>query len=1098
MSRITIDVPVIVRQTKEEGKLVYNIRPLFFAHPFVSARRYDKAENLFKSEIKYYIQNLGTNRSSLSSFLWYRFFPELKYNVELFEINLGKQFIKDYFAYVVFEIQNHKYVYFPFINNYMFISSSENSKQSDLKKEVAEKLVYLFKQEKKNLGGATINTQVYNSLKNEFVGTITSSVVLENAQFPFEHDPLEALFASMGMQTDFDGGVEVYKVARDLTEHYPNNLLSAWYREDIVESLQKITFSTKNTSYVIVGNKGVGKKSVIHESLYRYLKTVSEKDTETWQKIWHIDPTRIIAGMSVVGMWQKRFEAIIKYIQDRRKDINQARDKAQDKMLFDNIVALLRIGKSSQNDMTLSDVLKSYIEKKSLAVILLATPEEWKIVQEKDRRFADLFRVIRLDEPPMIDAVKMVLQNRKLLEIQHACTISTHAIYKLFSIQRNYFKRNALPGGVMQLLNQLSVKHRFNSIDVYEVEEEFQDFSGLSKQIMDESQVFQENEVKEEIESQLVGQEQAVDALSDVVHIIKSKLANPYKPKGSFLFIGPTGVGKTQAAKVLSQYISSNQQALMRFDMNEYIDDYAVYRLIGDNTNPEGQLTGKVRYNPFGIVLLDEIEKAHPKVHDLLLQVLDDGRLTDSLGRTVDFSNTIIIMTSNIGAERTSSAIGFEKSQGDLDAIYKKAVENHFRPEFINRIDKIVIFKSLEKENILGIARLQINELLKRDGFVRRTTILNISEKALEWVTNRGFNQKMGGRALKRQIEKDLTALSAQQLLNIEGEGSIIMSIDIENEQLIPRIVSLEFEKTKELNFLPDLPSEQKAKGFYGRLLKQIEKIERNIRRYERDREDVVIINDNEAGLDWQYYDFKDKLINTKDNVKETMLGFREAQFKGGPVIPLRLKGGGLGSYIQKNTSSYSTKGLRELMKDRLFQEEAIKEINEYYRFAANQFNSMNTEMVDAFLDVQFLEIQFNSFMDGSSNQVTLQYESSIEGKGMDEIQYLMNLHILYFEQADIQHEVDRKNRSIIAEAHGLFDIIKGEQGYHLFYRNHQSPLPIKVSILEDDNEYSKVLRLYDLKNTLTDLRTGLTNDVHINADELKLLLYAGVMNDKS
>ena len=161
---------------------------------------------------------------------------------------------------------------------------------------------------------------------------------------------------------------------------------------------------------------------------------------------------------------------------------------------------------------------------------------------------------------------------------------------------------------------------------------------------------------------------------------------------------------------------------------------------IRDSYNPEGQLTGKVRYNPFGILLLDEIEKAHPKVHDLLLQVLDDGRLTDSIGRTVDFTNTIIIMTSNVGARAVSSQLGFGQNLANDAAIYRKSVGDMFRPEFINRIDRIVIFKPLALAHILNIARLQIKELLQRDGFVRRSTILNISQEALEWVAQRGYD----------------------------------------------------------------------------------------------------------------------------------------------------------------------------------------------------------------------------------------------------------------------------------------------------------------------------------------------------------------------
>ncbi len=883
-----------------------------------------------------------------------------------------------------------------------------------------------------------------------------------------------------------------------MNDKFPGELLSAWYREDLVTRLGHSMFSQENTPFVLVGKEGVGKKSIIHEALYRYLRNIKKDEPEWNKKIWHLDPTRIIAGMSIVGMWQKRFESILKYVINRRLIQKKNRDKSSDILFFDNAVALLRIGQSAQNDMTLSDVLKPYLEKRLIQTVLVASPEEWKIIQEKDRRFADLFSVIRVDEPDMMTAVKMVLQRRKLLEVEYGCKISAHAIYKLLAIHRNYFKRRALPGGVMKLLNQMAVKYKFHNIDVNEVENEFEDYSGLTPLITDDTVVFKENDIRNELSLKLVGQDAAVDALADVLHGIKAKLVNPAKPKGSFMFIGPTGVGKTQAAKILSEFMLGGEEKLMRFDMNEYIDGTAVSRLIGDAHNPEGQLTGKVKYNPFGIVLLDEIEKAHPKVHDLLLQVLDDGRLTDSLGRTVDFSNTIIIMTSNVGADRVASRLGFGTGRHEIDSIYRKALENNFRPEFINRIDKVVIFQPLKEKYILGIARLQINELLKRDGFVRRTTILNISEEALTWVSGRGFDEKMGGRALKRQIEKDLTALSAEQLLRSESDTPIIMDIFLEKDRLLPRITSLDFIPTGNGEWIPSLPEEKKGKKFYGRLLKSIENTERKIQRFE-DRNirknDMIVVSDSGDSLDWQYYDFKDRIINVKEKVKETMLGFRDNYFKGGPAIPLRLKGGGLGSFIQKSTGS--SKGYRQLMKDKLFQEQALSEINEFYRLASDQFDSLNSEFLDNYLDVAFLGLSARGFLKENSDEITIRYKSCIDGKGKKELDYLMSLHQRYFEDADIQFEVNKKAKIIHADAHSLYALMKGERGIHLFYRTHQAPLPIKVDIdpsyYDDGFSEMKVIRLYDLKATLTDLRTGFSNDVGITPKEFKLILYAGL-----
>ena len=493
----------------------------------------------------------------------------------------------------------------------------------------------------------------------------------------------------------------------------------------------------------------------------------------------------------------------------------------------------------------------------------------------------------------------------------------------------------------------------------------------------------------------MVGQPKAVDTLTDVIHIVKAKLNNPSKPLGSFLFIGPTGVGKTQAAKVLCNYLMGNEDRLIRFDMNEYIDELAMQRLIGDYYNPEGQLTGKVRYNPFGIVLFDEIEKAHPKIHDLLLQVLDDGRLTDSLGRTVDFSNTIIIMTSNIGAREASMNLGYNTKSRDDSAIYRKAVENHFRPEFINRIDRIVIFNPLELNHILNIARLQIHDLLKRDGFVRRTTILNISKDALEWVAQRGFNAKMGGRALKRQIEKDLTTLSAEQLISTKSDHPILFEILLKDDKLSPTITPLEFAKPLKKDLLPELPEETKGKVFYNKLIRRIGAIEGKVRFLEESQDSnsdeiIVIGNEKGANLNWQYYDFKEKIAAIKQKITNLSLGFRDRYFKEKPAIPLRLKANSL---YPRNEGWGASKAVRLNLQDRLFQQEAIKEINENYQYANSNFTSLESEFIDSYLNVTFLEFFSKGFLKGKTDKIILNFESLINGLGDTQIEYLFNLY---------------------------------------------------------------------------------------------------------
>lgn len=1089
MAFVALTIPVLVQDVVIEEKPHYYIRPLFLSYPIATNHRFELAVNQFKKEVKNYFKGYILDRQSADRLLWYLFNPETQYKQFSLRFNIGKQFIEGIFGVAYFELNNFLFVCLPKLANFMFIATKDKNGKINLEEQV-EKVAQKKLREIRDENQSEFDPKIYFSSKKDFFTTIKVNINIGNTGFKFEQTSDHLFFSRLMGDSDFDGAVEIEKVGFDLNSKYPAGLRRAFYQDHLVTKVFQILFNKENTPIALVGPKGVGKHTIIQETVWRYQSNFYQTKKGGTQRIWHIDPTRIITGMSIVGMWQKRFEAILKYVRKPSENSNLA-----DKILIDNAVALIRIGKSASNSMTLADVLKPYLEKRQIQLTILASTEEWKILQEKKRRFTDLFQVIRLHEPELETATRIVLQQRKELELKNGTTFTIQAINQLFTIQRNYLKNIPLPGSIMNLMQQLAVKYRFSKIDAPEVRQEFKDFSGLEERIFDASHQFQTEEVDKIIGQELVGQPLAVQTLSDVVHIIKAKLADRSKPLSSFLFIGPTGVGKTQAAKVLCKFLMGNEDQLIRFDMNEYIDEYAVQRLIGDYHNPEGQLTGKVRYQPFGILLLDEIEKAHPKVHDILLQVLDDGRLTDSLGRTVDFSNTIIIMTSNIGAKEASVQLGFKTDKFDESAVYRKAVENHFRPEFINRIDRIVIFNPLELNHILRIARLQIKELLQRDGFVRRTTILNISKDALEWVAQRGYDARMGGRALKRQIERDLTTLSAEQLITTYNDNPIIFDITLENGQLKPQINALEFVSPIEENWIPDLPDISEGRRFYGILLRAIEKLEFSIEQYEEEGEIAPqkMIITGAGSLNWQHYHFKNKVVEVKENIKTIMLGFRDNYFKEAPAIPLRLKRGHL---IPRK--EWATKGIRENFKDRLFQQEALKEISEAYYFAAAQFDSLKSEFIDNFLNVALLKLFGNGFLKGHTDKIHLRLTSSITGMGDWEIQFLIDRYVEVFKMLDIQYQISKDKKNIIAEGHSLYHLLKGEAGIHLFYIAHQNPLPIKLQIdTEGDNSSInpefKVIRIYDGTNTLTDLRTGFSNAVNITASEFKLLLYAGI-----
>ncbi|MEM6724545.1 MAG: AAA family ATPase, partial [Bacteroidota bacterium] len=1067
----------------------------FFSYPSVNAPRFERAINQMKKEIRRSFKGFELERKTMDDLFWYLFNPELTYQTYHLDLVVGAQLIKGEFGAAHFFLKDHCFVVLPAFDNYLFIASPNEKGKYNLHLDVEAVITKKIRDHNK-VSNDKFYFEDYLAPKGAFLTEVTLGVNIDNAAFAFEEDPLDAFFARMGGNFEFSGEVEIERVGSNLNEKYPTDLTRAYFVEDNVKRLSSIIYGTDNTPLVIVGEEGVGKRSLIQETIFRYCEAHSKEREERLERVWHIDPTRIISGMSIVGMWQKRFESILRFVINRREKF----DRRTDKILIDNVIAMLRIGKSSQNDMTLADVLKPFLEKRQLQLVLIATPQEWKIIQEKDRRFADLFQVIRHQEPSVETAVKMVVEQRKHLELDNDCQITTLAITQLFAIQRNYLRRKALPGSVMKLLRQLAVKFKGGFIDAPEVRTEFEHYSGIHQEIFDENYKFQKREVRTAIANQLIGQPDAVEALSDVIHLIKSKLNNPDKPLSSFLFIGPTGVGKTQAAKVLTNYLMGQEEAMIRFDMNEFIDDYAVQRLIGDYHNPEGLLTGQVRYRPFGVLLFDEIEKANPKVHDLLLQVLDDGRLTDSVGRTVDFTNMIVIMTSNVGARDAASQVGYSITNESEAAVYRKAVERSFRPEFINRIDQIVIFNPLEIEHILNIAHLQIRELLSRDGFVRRTTILNISGEALEWVARRGFDARMGGRALKRQIERDLTTLSAQQLVGTYTERPIIFDILLKEDKLEPQITSLEFIEPLEEGWLPEFMNERQGRKFYGNMLRKIERLEDQVVGPQDEEMSYgsgspYIDTSDSNSLDWQFYWFKDVLVEFKESVRRKILGFGHDILEEAPVIPLRLKRVKTASLIITNENSRSKE--RDVLRDKLFQEDGLAEIRDMYQFEQAHFDKMQSGFINDLLDMELLQLFSKGFKHKQVDQILIRFQSAINNQGEQEIKNLSRVFEDLLMSLELQFGV-RRDYSIQVEGHSMIELFEGETGYHLFHRPHKNPLPILIT-LEDQAtgrliRKDHIIRVYDGQGTITDVRTGFTIDGKMTPNEYKMLLYGGLI----
>jgi ATP-dependent Clp protease ATP-binding subunit ClpC len=1085
LAQINFKLPVLVRDVKIDGKTQYYLKPLFIPFPIAVHPRFSKALSQLRQEVKVFFRGFKLNRTHADRLFWFLFSPDFTYRQIQLDFKLGRDWVSGLFSVVDFSYSGYTFIYLPQIQHYMFIPPQDTKGVIDFEDQVKKAVKNRLQKIKHENPGNFIAADYFAS-KKEFVTQLPIKLNIEQGDFKYEQESLDSFFAFMADDEQFDGATEVEKVGFDYNSLFPDDLGRAFERDKEVERLKSLLYNQNNVPIALVGPEGVGKHSILGETVYRYLSD-PEKRGQRKQNIWHLNPNRIIAGMSIVGYWQKRLEAIIDFIR-----FPEGKKKLPDKLLFDNPIALLTVGKSTGSDLTFSDIIKPYLEKRSLQVMLIATIDEWKIVQEKNRGFASLFQVVRLQPPDTETAVKIVLQKRKHLELEHNLSITINAISQLLDLHRNFLKNNALPGSIIKILTQLASGHRFGIIDAPQVRDAFRNMSGLDRQLLEKNHTYQKGEIRDALKARLIGQEDAVNALADAIHLTKAKLTDSGKPQSSFLFIGPTGVGKTEAAKAICQYLMSDEQKLMRFDMNEFIDSGAAQRLTGTAMRPEGLLTGKLRYNPFGILLFDEIEKAHPDVHDLLLQILDDGRLTDGAGRTVDFCNTIIIMTSNIGAGDISRALGFGKSVQDIHAIYTKAVENFFRPELINRIDKIVIFNALKPDHITRIAQLQIKDLLKRDGFVQRTTILNISKEALAWVSERGYDPKMGGRALKRQIENDLTRLSAEHLVSADEKTPIIFHVLLRNGQLEPLIEPLEFCNHREQDWLPDKPNyTENPRPYYKKLQSAIQKLERQVNRVEnQEAAEEDSFGSDFAAKNWAFYHFKERVTSLREEINNKILSI-SGQYRAHSNFPvLRIKKANL-----SNIHNVQSPGKN----DKFIQEKSLEELSRHLNQLNPLFDSISSEFIDHFINLSAAGIQSKYFSEQSKEKITIEFESLILGRGSHEINFLAGLYENLLQTLDIQFDLQEEENKFTAEGFGLYELLKSEDGIQLFYSSHLPPLPIRMRVnstaLPSDKS-NTIFRLFYNGQTLLDLRTGFLNPADMTPAEFKLIWLGGVKNN--
>ena len=637
------------------------------------------------------------------------------------------------------------------------------------------------------------------------------------------------------------------KYSRDLTTMAREGKLDPVIGRDteILRLIQILSRRTKNNP-VLIGEAGVGKTAIV-EGLSQKVATNDVPEILMGKKVVSLDLGAMIAGSRFRGEFEERLKAAIEEIQ---------RSEGEIILFIDELHTVVGAG-AAQGAMDASNMLKPALSRGELQCIGATTLDEYHKHIEKDAALERRFAPVYVDEPSVDDTIEMLRGLRDRYEAHHKVTFSDEALVQAAKLSARYVTDRRLPDKAIDLIDEAAAKLRvalyslpddlkalkteidrllkeeeqagverdyeraarmkserlrieeeFNSqrdqweqehkldeiVDINDIAEVINQWTGIPVSQMMEDEKDKLLQMEGRLHERMIGQEKAVAAVADAIRRARSGLKDPRRPIGSFIFIGPSGVGKTELAKALAEFMFDDEEALVRIDMSEYREQHTVSRLFGAppgyvGYEEGGQLTEAVRRRPYRVILFDEVEKAHPEVWNALLQILDDGRLTDGQGRVVDFRNTVLIMTSNLGTEyiNKSGTLGFLGSMEDGDQSNRekieKALKGTFRPEFLNRIDEIIVFSSLTKEDMQKIVALQMEDI--RSRLSEHGLRVELTEAATEWLANEGFDPAFGARPLKRALQKHVESpLSISLLSGDFGPGDTVL-VDIDDAKVV-------------------------------------------------------------------------------------------------------------------------------------------------------------------------------------------------------------------------------------------------------------------------------------------------------------------------
>lgn len=639
---------------------------------------------------------------------------------------------------------------------------------------------------------------------------------------------------------------------RDITRLAENGSLDPIVgRENEIERVSQILSRRKKNNPILIGEPGVGKTAIV-EGLA--LRIVQRKVSRVLfdKRVVSLDLAALVAGTKYRGQFEERMKAIMNELEKNRDVI----------LFIDEIHTIVGAGGAS-GSLDASNIFKPALARGELQCIGASTLDEYRMHIEKDGALDRRFQKVMVEQPSVEETIQILNNIKSKYEDYHNVLYSQDAIDACVKLSDRYMTDRLLPDKAIDVLDEVGARKHIKNINVPEeivelerkIEEikqeknkvvksqRFEEAASLrdtekrlqedlekAKNAWEEESKHKRFPIEEEdiaevvsmmtgipvkrmvqaetdklrrmagdLQGAVIGQDDAIQKVVKAIQRNRVGLKDPKKPIGTFIFLGPTGVGKTELARALARHMFDSDDALIRIDMSEYMEKFTVSRLIGAppgyvGYEEGGQLTEKVRRKPYSVILLDEIEKAHPDIYNILLQVLDDGQLTDGLGRKVDFKNTMIIMTSNIGARQLKDfgdGVGFatasrvQNSEENNKAIIEKALKRTFSPEFLNRIDDVVIFNTLTKENIFSIIDILMKGVTKRLHNLGLT--LELSGEAKDFIAEKGYDSQFGARPLHRAIQKYLEDPLAEEILNvsIKAGETMMATLDKENGKLI-------------------------------------------------------------------------------------------------------------------------------------------------------------------------------------------------------------------------------------------------------------------------------------------------------------------------